>query len=443
MGPLVEKPHLKKTRILVIPAAILAVGLFCGGAFVRQHMAKADGPRGILWAGLARPFGGGEGGAEPVEVFETVLKSLQSEYVDKITDQKKLTYGAIESMVAALHDPYSQFLTPERLKALEEAEQGQFHGLGAIILPERTTFKDVTYERLLVANVLPGSPAEKAGIQPGDVIRKVNGKFFFQIPNDVLPEDMDPNTLKELLPDSKDLEENGFLTYKEAMELLSADGKTVGLVVQRTGQPKPMDLKVALAPTKVAPVEAKVLESGVGYLAIRGFTKDSHQEVEKAIKQLRQEGVKSLIVDLRNSFGGSLTEAGTVAGQFFEGPLGFVVRQKPGKTPIRTVIGERFGGKVVVLVNRATIGSSELLAAALAEQLKAPVVGATTFGDGLDQTLIPLEDGSAIQLTTGKFLTSSSVDYNGKGIKPSNPVAGAPEKQLEAAVALARSAGAA
>ena len=431
---------MNNTRFLVIPGAILAVGLFCGGAFVRQHMAHADGPRGVLWAGLSSPFRGGvEGGAEPLEVFETVLDSLRSEYVDKISDQKKLTYGAIQSMVEALHDPYSHFLTPERRKSVEEAENGRFHGLGAILLPERVKYKDVTYERLLVANVLPGSPAAKAGIMAGDFIKKVNNKFFFQIPDDVLAEDLNPNTLKELLPSAKDMEENGFLSYKDAIEQLSDDGKVVSLSLQRSGQPKPIDVKVTLAPTTVPPVEYRALDGGVGYLAIRGFTRDSHAEVRKAVAQLEQGGAKSIVIDLRDSFGGRLSEAGQVAGQFITGPMGYIVRQKGTKTPIKTVAGEgRFGGRVVILVNRATLGASELLASALAEELKAPIVGVNTFGDGLDQTLIPLQDGSAIQLTTGKFLTSANLDYNGKGIKPTNPVTGAPDKQLEAAVALAR-----
>ncbi|MBW3623053.1 MAG: PDZ domain-containing protein [Armatimonadetes bacterium] len=432
---------MNKSRLLILPTAILAVALFCGGAFVRQHYAKADGPKGVLWAGLSRPFGGGGGGAEPVEVFDTVLQSLQTEYVDKITDPKKLTYGAIESMVASLHDPYSMFLTPERRKALDEAEQGRFHGLGAIVLPQRTKYKDVTYERLTVANVLPGSPAEKAGLQPGDVIQKVNGKFFFQIPDDILAEDLDPETLKELLPAAKDIEEKGFLSYKEAMETLSPDGKTVTLAVLHPGQTKPVDLKVALGPTTVPAVESRMLQPGVGYLAVRGFMRNSPAEVQRAMDQLQQQGAKSLVLDLRNSFGGPLVETTKVAGQFMGGTLAHVIRQKSAKSPVMAEGKTRFDGKIVVLVNRATLGTSELLAAALAEQVKAPVVGATTFGDGLDQTLIPLEDGSAIQLTTGKFLTSAGVDFNAKGIKPTHPVAGTPEKQLEAALALAKSAG--
>jgi carboxyl-terminal processing protease len=435
---------LKKTGLALIPLGFLiAVALFTAGAFVRHRLANAEPPKGILWAAASRtPFGIGEGNMDPKDVFQTVLESLKTDYVDGIGDQKKLTYGAVEAMVEALHDPYSLFLTPERRKAVEEAESGQFHGLGAIVLLQRASHKDVTYERLMVANVLPGSPAEKAGILPGDIISRVEDKYFFQIPDDVMAEDVDPANVRELFPEVKEDEEINLLSYKDALDQLSQDGKTVNMVLLRADQTKPLNMKVTLGPTTVAPVISRMAENGVGYLSIRGLTQNSSAEVQKALDQLSGQGAKSLVVDLRDSFGGPLDQAKEIAARFTKGPLGFVVRQKSGKQPIPLADAKPFTGHVVVLVNRATLGTSELIAAALAEELKAPIVGTATFGDGLDQTLIPLDDGSAIQLTTGKFLTSAGTDFNQKGIKPTRLVADTPAKQLEAAVALAKASGA-
>jgi carboxyl-terminal processing protease len=433
---------LKKSALAVIPLGLLAVGLFTAGAFVRHRLADADPPHGILWAAATRPpFSIGEGNMDPKDVFQTVLESLKSDYVDGISDQKKLTYGAIEAMVEALHDPYSLFLTPERRKSVEEAENGQFHGLGAILLPQRAHYKDVTYERLTVANVLPGSPAEKAGLVPGDIIARIGEKYFFQMTDDVLPEDVDPTNVRALFPEVKDDEEINLLSYKDALDQLSQDGKTVTLGVVHANQTKPVDVKVALATTTVTPVTSRMAEDGVGYLSIRGLTKNSSAQVQKALGELSSQGAKSLVVDLRDSFGGPLDQAKEIAARFTKGPLGYVVRQKSGKQPIAVASSEPFSGRVVVLVNRATLGTSELIAAALEEELKAPVVGTATFGDGLDQTLIPLDDGSAIQLTTGKFLTAGGADFNQKGIKPTRLVADSPAKQMEAALALAKAPG--
>jgi carboxyl-terminal processing protease len=432
-----EKSSVKKSGWFLVPLLALAAAFFLSGAYMRRHVARAEGPRGILWAGLSRPFTGGEGTAEPEEVFEAVLNSLKSDYVDKITDQKKLTYGAIEAMVDSLHDPYSQFLTPERRKVVEEAEKGVFHGLGAIVLLQRTKFKTLSYEHLVIANVLEGSPAEKAGIKPGDAVVKVNGQYFLQIPEDVILDDIDQDIVRELLP-MKEGDERPILTYKEAMALLNGDGKTLTLTVQRAGQDKPEDIKVTLGPTPSPAVVSRMIEPGVGYLAVRGFIQGSHSEVEKGLKGLTEGGAKSLILDLRDNFGGPLTEAEEIAGYFTEGPLGYVTHQKSGKQPLKVTGKKLFDGRIVVLVNHATLGTGELLAAALEDQAKAPLVGESTFGDGLDQSLIPLSDGSAIQLTTGKFTSPSGQDYNLKGLKPTNPVAGPPQNQLDAALALAK-----
>ncbi len=432
---------MKKNGFLFITLLSLAGLLFVSGAYVRKQVARADGARGILWAGLSRPFGVGDSSAEPEEVFESVLNSLRSDYVDRITDQKRLTYGAVEGMVDALHDPYSRFLTPEGRKRVEEAQRGEFHGLGAIVLLRRAKRKALTYEHLVVINVLPGGPAEKAGVRPGDTLVRLNDRYFVQVPDDVSTDDVDPATVRELFPLLKEGDDKPLLTYKEAIALLSEDGKTLSLTVQRAGQTKTEELKVALAPTQVTPVVSRLEQPGVGYLAVRGFTMGSADLVKAALTQLKADGATSLLLDLRGNFGGSLNEAQTVAALLSDGPLGYVTRRVGAKQTLRGSAKRVFEGKIVVLVNRATLGVGELLAAALADSAKAEMVGDVTFGDGLDQSLLPLSDGSAIQLTTGKFTSPSGLDYNQKGVKPTHLITSSPEKQIETAVALAKTPG--
>jgi carboxyl-terminal processing protease len=168
---------------------------------------------------------------------------------------------------------------------------------------------------------------------------------------------------------------------------------------------------------------------------------DTYADALRNLAEFKQNGAKSVVLDLRNNFGGPLDQARKVAALFAKGPLGYVVEPKSAKKTLSIPTDpNRYDGKVIVLVNGATLGTSELLAAALADQTKARVVGTTTFGDGLDQSLIPLDDGSALQLTTGRFLTSSGADFHQTGIKPTDIVTASPDQQLAKAMSLAKDA---
>lgn len=433
---------LVRSRALLVPVLLVVTTSFLAGQAVRRHSGAAPtAPRGLMLARLSHGLGVGDSSLAPAAVFEAVLESIQKDYVDKASaaDKRKLTYGALENMVEALDDPYSRFLTPAQRKTVEEAEEGKFHGLGAVVLMKRAKHKDLVYEKLVVATAVPGGPARKAGVQAGDVINRINDKYFFNVPSEVQREGLDVDSLRDLYPPPKDGEKpREFIDFREAMEVLNKDGSTVRLSLERPGAAKPIEVTVALGPTTVSPIEHRVLEEGVGYLRLAGFTRGSRREVQEAIADLRAKGARNLILDLRDSFGGPLGEAQAIAAGFISDSLGFVEKHDGKRRPLTVTAGQPYGGRLVVLVNAGTLGSAELLAGAIADAKAGAIVGSTTFGDGLDQTLIPLADGSGIQLTTGKLITPRGRDFNEKGIVPDVMVAATPEKQLDRALELAR-----
>ncbi|MGQ9523305.1 MAG: S41 family peptidase [Armatimonadota bacterium] len=419
-------------RRAALPLVLVAVISFTAGRAFRGHYGGSS-PAGIL---LARLTSDHRAGFAPVDVFSAVLNALDREYFDRIDDKRKLTYGAVQGMVEALDDPYSQFLTPAQRKALEEAEAGTFHGLGAVVVLKPARYKNVNHLRLTVAATVPGGAARQAGLRAGDVILKVDDAYFFQVPTESDLDSLDRDVLRALLPipDKTDRTPR-FISYSEAVDLLSQDGRQVKLVVRRSGSAKPIEVTAELHEVKVPPLEWSVMHQKVGYVRIPGFTRGCSKALKNALAELQSRGISSLVLDLRDNFGGPMDEMETVAGQLMEGTIGYLQRKGAPRTAITAAASEgRFvGWRIAVLVNEGTMGSAELLAAAVRDRRVGDLVGGTTFGDGLEQMLVPLDDGSALKLTTGKLLTPSGKEFAGKGITPPHKVDG-PDKQLAEAL---------
>lgn len=412
------------------PLLLVAMLSFFAGRAVRYHLGGSETPVAAITGGY---------NLHPVDVFKAVLDALNRDYVDKITDQKKLTYGAVDNMVGSLNDPYSRFLTPQQRKFLDEAEAGRFHGLGAVLLLKPAVHNGMKHFRLVVVATVPGGPARAAGIKPGDIITRIDDGYFLQLPTESDQDLPDRDSLQGLIP----LPGRGdavprLIEYKEAMQILSRDGAKVKLTLLRAGSPKPVETEVTLGPVTVQPVESRMLSDTIGYVHVNGLMKGCGEELHKALVGLRDEGARSLVIDLRDSIGGSLDEMVASAGQFTRGTLGYVQRRGARRQALVASGEPVFTGRVVVLMNGATVGTSELLASALESRLLARSVGDTTFGDGRDQTVFPLADGSAIELTTGKLLTASGKEFNGTGLAPDVRVT-APDQQLAKAVAMLNS----
>jgi carboxyl-terminal processing protease len=354
-----------------------------------------------------------------LELFSRVMETVRKDYVDgqKLTYQE-LVYGALKGMVDTL-DPHSEFLDPEKYKELQNDTQGQFGGLGIVV-----TLQD---NALTVVAPIEDTPGFKAGILSGDRITRIDGK----------------STDKMTLPD--------------AVKSLRGDpGTEVTLSVLRpsTGQVK--DHKLARAIINVDMVkdingrkEFPLDDSKIGYVRITQFGEKTSDELDAALKKLKRGGMEALIMDLRWNPGGLLDQAVEVCEKFL--PRGQLVVSTEGRTPSQSSVrkvtgrsGELRNLPVVVLVNLWSASASEIVAGCLQDcaalgLCKTIVVGEKTFGKGSVQSILPLDNGTALRLTTAKYYTPSHKVIHEQGITPDIIVTMTDEE--EGAVLLKRAPG--
>jgi carboxyl-terminal processing protease len=337
--------------------------------------------------------------------FTRVLDLIQRNYVEKV-DSQKLMNNAIEGMVKTL-DPYSAYLTPERFRELEIGTSGEFGGVGMEVSEEKGV--------LTVITPIEGSPSEKAGIKPRDQIIEIEGKS------------------------------TQGMVVQEAVKLMRGPiGTPVKITVRREGLAKPLKFTLVRDKIIVKSVKSKLLDNGIGYVRLTQFQDHSAQELRDAIKGLEAQNGKELnglVLDLRNNPGGLLAEAIDIVDEFIDS--GLIVSVK-GRTPdeTRTYYATKNGTfrsfPVVVLVNDGSASASEVVAEALQDSKRAVILGTKTFGKGSVQTIIKLDDGSGLKLTTAKFYAPSGRSINEVGVTPDIKVenTGDQDKQLESAVNL-------
>ncbi|MBN2189618.1 MAG: S41 family peptidase [Candidatus Aureabacteria bacterium] len=334
-----------------------------------------------------------------MEQLAVVFAIVEKDYVDDV-DQKKLVYGAMKGIIAEL-DPHSQFMEPEMYKEMKVETEGEFGGLGIEI-----TIRD---SLLTVISPMEGTPAERAGLKTGDKIIKIDGES------------------------TKDM------TLMEAVnKLRGKPGTKVHIVVLRSNQ-KVLDFDIVRAVIKVESIkDAKILEDDIGYIRIVQFQENTGRDFEKALTDLESRGMKSLIIDLRNNPGGLLQTAVEVADRFVEN--GKVIVSIQGKLPSQNVVFNAKGRTthkeypIVILINTGSASGSEIVAGALKDHKKAILIGEKTFGKGSVQSVIPLNDGSALRLTTAKYFTPSGVTIHGVGITPDIEVDISDEEEVKLAL---------
>lgn len=367
----------------------------------------------------------------PLQVFNDVLKHVRDEYVEPIANsqERDLTYGALRYMLDSLRDPLTRFYEPEQAKIIKDASQGKFYGIGAVITVKQVKQDDIIDEQLVVMTTFPGSPASKAGIHSGDIITQVDGKT-------VLPYDpfqrfeklikaarngqlSDEEWRKQAKIENERIK-NGvsFLTIMD--QLSDKSSKEFKITVSRLGVKEPIEFKVAAGETSVEPVSYKIIDSNVGYIRINLVTKAAQSKFSEAIADIKKLGVKGIVIDLRDSPGGDIESAQAIAGELLpRRTLTYLQLPKGKQRTINTAAapaGSAWTGHITVLVNGATSGVSEVLAAAIRDGAGAKLVGSKTFGGSMQQTFVFLRDGSAVSFTTGKYLTPKGVDYYAKGL---------------------------
>ncbi len=320
---------------------------------------------------------------DELKTFTEVLDIIQKSYV-KPPSSKELVYGAIKGMLNSL-DPHSSFLTPDEFKELQIETKGEFGGVGIEI-----TVKDGW---LTVVSPIEDTPAYKAGLKPGDKIIKINNK------------------------PTKDM------GLTEAVKLIRGpEGTKVILTIFREGLTEPKEFEIIRSIISIKSVKVKPLEDQYGYIRLASFQEDTSEELEKTLKTLEKEHpLKGIILDMRNNPGGLLDEAVKVADEFLEDGL---IVYTEGRLKDQ---GMRFTAHknkhphhypLVVLVNEGTASAAEIVAGALQDRHRALIVGRPTFGKGSVQTIMPLEDGSALRLTTAWYYTPNGRSIQVKGINP-------------------------
>jgi len=320
---------------------------------------------------------------ERLKVFTEVLSLIQANYVDE-AKPRDLIYGGIKGMLETL-DPHSSFLPPDIFKEMQVETQGSFGGLGIEI-----TVKD---RQLTVVAPIEGTPADRAGLHPGDRIVKIDG-----------------NPTKDM-------------TLQEAVrKLRGPKGTSVTLTILREESPGPFDLTLVREVIEVKSVRAKDLGDGIAYIRISSFQERTGKDLVKAIEQFQKNGISALVLDLRNDPGGLLNQAVQVSDLFLD--KGQLIVYTEGRIKNQDLrFSAEHGTQVpkvpmVVLVNGGSASASEIVAGALQDWKRALVLGTKTFGKGSVQTVIPLSDGSGLRLTTAKYYTPKGRSIHGTGIVP-------------------------
>ncbi|MBU4376071.1 MAG: S41 family peptidase [Candidatus Omnitrophica bacterium] len=321
---------------------------------------------------------------EQIQLFSDAITIIQKNYVDTI-EPKKLIYGALGGMLRAL-DPYSQFMDPDMYNEIKVETTGKFGGLGIEI--------SIRDNLLTVIAPIDGTPAYKAGIKALDRIVKINNESTRDI------------------------------TLLEAVKKLRGEpGTTVDVTVLREGEKKLLDFTIKRDIIKVDSLKkAEVLEGDIGYIRLIEFQQDTSKELDKALASLEVKNIKGLILDLRDNPGGLLDSAVDVSDKFLHNNEIIVTTKGRQEDQVLEFRARKKGAlhdyPIAILVNGGSASASEIVAGAIQDNKRGLVIGIKTFGKGSVQTVVPLPDGSALRITTAKYLTPSGRSIMNDGIEP-------------------------
>ncbi len=331
---------------------------------------------------------------ESLEAFTNILSIVKKNYVEEV-ETKNLVSGAINGMLHSL-DPHSAYLTPDLYKDLQMDTQGRFGGLGIEIT--------IRGGILTVVSPIEDTPAAKAGIKPGDQIFKIEDEF------------------------TKDM------TLVEAVKKMRGPrGTKIRISIKRDGVSELLDFTLVRDTIRVQSVRSRNLEEGYGYIRLAQFQERTDRDLHRALDKLSTEkgGLKGLVLDLRNNPGGLLTQAVRVADLFLDSGMivyteGRIDSQKQKYFAQKDSAWTNF--PIVVLVNGGSASASEIVAGALQDHKRAVVLGTKTFGKGSVQTILPLDDNSALRLTTARYFTPKGRSIQALGIVPDITVEATPPK---------------
>ena len=318
-----------------------------------------------------------------VEKTKLIEETVKDNYTGEIDDQDMEEY-MYKGLMASLGDPYSAYYTSEEYEELNAETTGSYQGIGVVMQQDADTGE------VKVLRCYEGGPGAEAGLLPEDVLIQVNG------------------------------ENVAGMELSEVVDLVkSSEGGTASLIISREGESDYLEINVPLEEVNIPVVEYEMLEDNIGYISIYEFTGQAVSQYEEAFEELQSQGMKRMIIDVRNNPGGLLTSVCDLLEDMLPEGLMVYTEDKDGKRQEYTCDGENeLEMPLVVLVNGNSASASEIFAGAIQDYGTGTIVGTTTFGKGVVQSLIPFTDGSAIKTTTAKYYTPSGRCIHGTGIEP-------------------------
>jgi carboxyl-terminal processing protease len=379
-----------RNLIIGLVTGVLLLVVFAGG-FASGYLLKDKLPAGVLSVQTAPTPEAGAIDATPdslqplFEPFWEAWQIVHDNYVDQPVDDVKMMQGAISGMLASLGDQHTSYMDPDMYLQANSSMEGSYDGIGAWV--------DSTGDYLTIVSPMPDSPAEKAGLKPGDMVIAIDGEDMTGIDGDLV-----------------------------IRKVLGEAGTTVELTVLREGESEPLVFNVTRAHITIPSVEGKMLENNIGYVHIFTFSVNTAPELQETLEDLLAQGAEGFVVDFRNNGGGLLTTAIDVASEFI--PSGNVVLYEQYGDGRRDVHKTVKGGlatdmPIVVLINEGSASASEVVAGAIQDLERGKLVGVTSYGKGSVQNWIPLNnDQGAVRVTIAKWLTPSERTIHEIGLTP-------------------------
>ena len=311
--------------------------------------------------------------------FITAYRFIETKYVND-TDDVKLIDGAIDGMVKSLNDPHSNYLSPKMYKTLMEQTEGSFAGIGVVMGMDNE-------QKIHIVGIMENSPGQKAGLQEGDEILAVDGVPVTQMAFDEV-----------------------------AAHVRGQAGTDVVLTIMRDNTNQ--DITITRDNIKLKTVGHKMLDNNIGYIQIVSFSEDTANEFNEAYNDLKNQGMKALVLDLRNNPGGLLTTCVEIAKKLV--PKGEIVSivDKQGNKETYSSSLEAPEYPLVVLINKNSASASEILSGAIQDTKAGTIIGSTPYGKGSVQTILPMFEDDAVKLTIAKYYTPSGRSIDGTGITP-------------------------
>lgn len=313
------------------------------------------------------------------------IKSIIDTYYLNEVDEEKMIEGMYKGLVSSLEDPYSVYYTKDEFAALMESSSGSYCGIGAYVS------QDVKTGVITIVKPFEGGPAYEAGVLPGDIIYKVLG------------EEVTGKDLSEIVGKMK-----------------GEEGTTVDIEIIRQGESEPIKLTIERRTVEVPTISYEMLDDKVGYIQIAEFDEVTGPQFRSAIEDLDKQGMKGLVIDLRNNPGGLLDTVCDMLDRMLPEGLIVYTEDKNGTRTeeVKSTADESFDKPLVVMINGNSASASEVFAGAIQDYGVGTILGTTSFGKGIVQSVIPLSDGSGVKVTVSKYYTPKGRNIHEIGIEP-------------------------